>query len=470
MPQILIYYEHKAREYQYCHALKYELKRRGYSARICHLQNRHTWFYKIFSKPKIIVCGTASLAHTVDSFNFIEDRCDFLRGRAPFYINLQIEQLFRDKQAGYNIVTDEFLQKRVFSVCWGKRRRLQLVNSGIHPNQIAVTGAMHLDFLRPEFESLYLSKKEVSHYYQIEYNKRWILYISSYTYVSAPIEKLRSWFRHLLAIDPEANWDEYMKRKTSSVHSQIITLDWIDRYLANNDDIFIYRPHPGERITNEMRILMQTYPGRFLWIKDGSVQQWIAVCDVVNNWISTAVVEAFVAQKPVNIVQPVEVPVDLQPVILDDCKKIQTYSEFADAQQKEMQFSEETFPINRALLHDYYELDNTCAYMRVCDLIEEVYHKSAPDVGKSKFTFRTIFRKWFLFRAYRSFYAVTRIKLSKFVPFKREAFRKREKEVDIGMISEDVLITPLDRENCKKIKRIVYEIGKSYSRPSGGKE
>ena len=103
------------------------------------------------------------------------------------------------------------------------------------------------------------------------------------------------------------------------------------------------------------------------------------------------------------------------------------------------------------------------SYLRVCDLIEEVYRKPAPDVGKSKFTIRTIFEKWFLFRAYRSFYAVTRIKLSRIIPFKRKGIKNRELEVDIGMASEDILITPMDRENARRIKKIVYEIGKKRS-------
>jgi len=463
MPQILIYYEHKAREYQYCHALKYELKRRGYTVGICHLQNRHTWLYKIFSKPKVVLCGSVSKAYVIGDFDYFEDSCDFLRGRAPFYINLQIEQLFRDEQAHYNIVLDDDVQERVFNICWGPRRKKQMLSQGVSSEQIFVTGAMHLDFLRPEFFSLYFTKKEMAKQYRIPEDKRWVLYISSYTYVSAPPEKMKSWFRHIVKADPDFQWEDMVLRKTSSVQSQNTTLDWIDRYLVDNDDIFIYRPHPGERITEEMDILRKTYPGRFLWLKEGSVQQWIAVCDVINNWISTAVVEAYVAKKPVNIVQPVEVPKDLLPIILDDCQKIRTYEEFAVAQQKETVFSEETFPVNRELLHDYYLIDDNFAYLRVCDLIEEVYRKPAPDVGKSKFTIRTIFEKWFLFRAYRSFYAVTRIKLSRIIPFKRKGIKNRELEVDIGMASEDILITPMDRENARRIKKIVYEIGKKRS-------
>jgi len=106
MPKILIYYEHKAREYQYCHALKYELKRRGYSVGLCHIANRHTWLYKIFAKPKVIVVGGVSLHSLVPGLSVMEDYTDFLRGRASYVVNLQAEQVCRDDDADYNIVLD----------------------------------------------------------------------------------------------------------------------------------------------------------------------------------------------------------------------------------------------------------------------------------------------------------------------------------------------------------------------------
>lgn len=40
----------------------------------------------------------------------------------------------------------------------------------------------------------------------------------------------------------------------------------------------------------------------------------------------------------------------------------------------------------------------------------------------------------------------------------RNAMRKRESEVDIGLVSADILITKEDKKNCRKIKQYVYQI------------
>ena len=459
MPKILIYYEHKAREYQYCHALKYELKRRGYSVGLCQILNRHTWWYKIFAKPKLVVIGTASLAQSILNFNLLEDRCDFRRGRAPFIINLQAEQLCRDDDADYNIITDNEWKQSVYYLCWGKRRKNQILKKGIESDKIEVSGAMHLDFLRQEFKGIYKTKEEVARIYGIDASKKWILFISSFVMATLPDEQLYIITKMIREGNPNYNHDQVVNKKRISVISQEIILNWIDNYLLMEKDcIFIYRPHPKEKTTQDIQRMIESYPGRFFFIEDESVQQWISVSDVVDNWISTAIVEAFAAQKQTHVIQPLPVQKDFEPVILDNCEKVCNYEDFVQSQYGEQDFCEETFPINKEEMQSYYKMDGPCAYIQAADFIEKVYHLPEPSVGKSKFTFQTIFTKWFLFRIYRSIYAVTRIKFSWISPIYRKTMRNLEREVDIGLVSGDILITKEDRKICRKIKRYVKKI------------
>lgn len=459
MPKILIYYEHKAREYQYCHALKYELKRRGYSVGLCQILNRHTWWHKIFSMPKVVVVGTVSTAVSVANFNLLEDRCDFLRGRTPLIVNLQAEQCFRDEDCNYNIVADDEWRQSIYYLCWGERRKKQILERGVEEEKICVSGAMHLDFLRDEFHGIYKDREEIAHLYHLDSKKRWILIMSSFVMATMTSAQLHILTKMQQACDPEYMHEQVVAKQKVSTISQSILLDWIDNYLSQNSDcIFIYRPHPKEKITEDIKRMIESYPNQFLFIGEESIQQWILVCDTIDNWISTAIVEAFFAKKQAIVVQPMPVQKDFEPAVLDECKKIRTYDAFKMAQAGDQLFHEETFPVNKKIMNSYYKTEGPCAYIQAADFIEKVYHLPAPAVGKSKFTWRTVFSKWFLFRIYRSVYAVTRLKFSWIALRFKNTFRKLEVEVDKGYISGDVLVTKEDRKTCRKIKRYVYQI------------
>lgn len=459
MPKILIYYEHKAREYQYCHALKYELERRGYSVGLCHIANRHTWWYKIFSKPKVVIVGGLSLQCLVPGMSVIEDYADFLRGRTEKIINLQAEQISRDEDSNYNIILDSEWKDIVYYICWGGKRKKQILNREISDSQLAVTGAMHLDFFRSEFCGFYKTKQEMAQIYKIPSSEKWILLMSSFVFATMPTDHMKAIYALVKKSDPKYQYEQIQKKRDISLYSLEKILDWIDRYLSEySEGIFIYRPHPKETKTADMIRMIESHPGRFFYIQDESIQQWISVCDIVDNWISTAIVEAFFARRQANVIQPIKVQKDFEPAILDGCKKISTYKEFEKVQHEEQRFCEETFPINKEKMIGYYKMSGSCAYIQVADFVEKVYHSPAHFTGKSKFTIRTILKKWFLFRVYRSIYAVTRIKFSRISPVFRKTMSQREREVDIGLVSGDILITKEDRKICRKIKKYVKKI------------
>lgn len=459
MPKILIYYEHKVREYQYCQALKYELRRRGYSVGLCHIAFRGNWWHKLFSKPKVVVAGGASLYKVKPDWSYMDDHTNFLRGRPSYYVNLQVEQICRDEDASTNTITSAQWRDSVYYICWGERRRKQILSVGIPDDHVAVTGAMHLDFLRPEFAQFYKTKQEMGEHYGIPSDKKWILIVSSFTYATMPEDHVAALYRMIKLSNQNFQYTQSQGRKDVSVYSLGVILDWIDRYLYQNDDcVVIYRPHPKELKTEDMQRMLESYPERFFSIADESIQQWISVCDVVDSWISTAIVEAFFAKKQTNVVQPVSVPRDYESALFDGCEKINTYELFEEAQTSEQQFCENTFPVNKEQMYSYYETEGPCAYIRVADFIEKVYHLPPLDMGKSRFTIRRIFSKLFLTRFYCAVYARTRIKFSKISPIFRRSLRKQEQSVDTGIVAPDLFVTAEDKKLRRKIKKYVKEI------------
>lgn len=461
MADVVIYYEQIVREYQQCMAIKHELRRRGIKVKAYSIFTTGC-IAKIFQKPKVVVFGNASMVAIGESdFRHIDDSLDTLRGSAPFLVNLQIEQQQPDDLAALGVSLDKEFENRIHNICWGERRKQQLLKLGIPESKLSVAGAVSLDFLKEEFRGMYRPKNELGRIYHIDSSKRWHLFVSSFTLADASAGQLMVNLKELRALQNSFIYQQVLTRKTSSAISRGIVLDWLDQYLQTHDDIVIYRPHPGEKVTGEMKALQQIYPDRFFWIGEESIQQWITACDVCNSWISTAIIESYMAKKTVNMCIPGPVPKDFFPPILVGCKTITTYEEFLHGQE-EKPFDSDTFPISQEKIDYFYRIDDTFAYMHVCDVIEELLRTPPPEVPKSRFTLSRLKERWFIARLYRLFYITFRIPLSKIMPKGKRLLRSMEDSVKPGGSMRGALV--LTKENRKKdryIKKIVYQNAKA---------
>ena len=448
LPEVLIIYEHKVREYFYCKLLQSELEARNIKVRICHHDYLDTWKYKLFSYPKIVIAPCALSTEIFSGFTVMNRYSDFLRGRAPFYINLQAEQLFREDGKDYNFLDDSEYDASLYYICWGEYRKKQLLELGVKEDHIAVVGAIHLDFLRPELQELYFSKKEIAICYGIDPLKRWGLFISSYTYAGM-LEQDKRWCKEVMT-SVNNSYDEGLLEEKIRIsnNSRTIMINWIERYLESCDDIYIYRIHPHERISKEMRELTERFPKRFLIVKEETLQQWILVSDYINIWISTAIIDVYLARKPCSIIWPVHPPEDIIPVTMDGVDIINSYEEFA-SRNRSVAF--ERFPIEESKLDNYYNiLDKSPAYLHIADFVQELLKKKSPICGKSKFDLKRVFSKHFVLQIYLSFFAKYKISLSKFCGIYREKLKEQE---DMILRDGDITFTNLEKDFCKRIHK-----------------
>ena len=237
-----------------------------------------------------------------------------------------------------------------------------------------------------------------------------------------------------------------------SVESQKITMQWIDRYLEDSDDIFIYRPHPGEKSSQFVLDLQKKYPERFLIIEYESVQQWIAACDVINLWTSTAIVETYMANKTCNIVQPLPLSKRMVPILFDySVNVVDTYEKFVESQNRQP----EDFPIKKQIIDDYYSQDEEAAYKKTCDFIEMILKSKVPKTEKSKFTWRTFFNETYLQWRYAEFFMATNIRFSKIALFKRKGLQNTENAFDNSYVKADIKFNKEEKRNNKKIRDII---------------
>ncbi len=359
MLDFLILYEHPVREYECILLLEAELVRRGYTVEIKQLLDRKKIKHFCCAKPRVIVTSCMYNNESINShvFNNV--------GKLDRVVNLHWEQILSREQEQSPFFN--CLENARFAVqtCWGEATKQRLMSEGVPEKSLEITGAMQLDFLRPEFKGYYMSRDEICSSYSIDSSRRMILYISSFGYANMDDKEVEE-------LSAMAGLDFRGFRDTNK-KSMETTLDWFCEALERYDDIsIVYRPHPSEWRCERLANMQKKYP-HFHVISDHSVKQWVVVADRVYNWMSTALAEVYFAGKGCGILRPYPIEAEYDPVIYEQAEYITDMTGFL----KDVTSVEEIYPFNEEFLKSFYNATDRAAYLRMADLLEKV-HKDEP--------------------------------------------------------------------------------------------
>ena len=174
----LILYEHTVREYESDLLLKLELERRGYTVRIRQLLDAKDLRLFGKDKPEVLVASCMYDNEAINShvYNNI--------GRCNKIVNLHWEQMLSDTQEEGDWFNMNGNAKRCVQTCWGKRTAARLQAHGMDAKNTPVTGAVMMDFLRPEFDGYFKDKETLCREFGLDPAKQLHLYISSFGYAS----------------------------------------------------------------------------------------------------------------------------------------------------------------------------------------------------------------------------------------------------------------------------------------------
>ncbi len=353
----LICYEHVVREIENDTLIKHELEKRGYSCKIIHFNDIDYYLHTTKEKAKVVVTPW---------LRFDGNVCRYLTmAKKPYkLVNLQWEQVYceNDIQNGFVRTSGQSLQ--AYHMCWGENSRNRLIEQGVSEDNVAVVGAIQMDYGQPLFKDYYLPRERLADQYGLDKNKKWNLLISSFAFANygeAGIKALEKEFNLSLA--------EYIE-----VHqkSQKMTLDWVERLLQTSDCEFIYRPHPAEKVDQRLKEMADKYP-HFHVISEYSVKQWARVCNKVNLWASTSNAELLAMHVDFAIVRPTEIPAGYEvesmrnEPFITDCEEFIRYN---------TSYTEENTDIiaeKLARMDRFYSYDpNYPAYKRTADYLEQV--------------------------------------------------------------------------------------------------
>lgn len=357
----LILYEHTVREYESDLLLKLELERRGYQVEIRQLLDPK--YLRLFrrDKPEVLVASCMYDNEAINShvYNNI--------GVCNKIVNLHWEQMLSDTQEEGDWFNMNGNAKKCVQTCWGKRTAARLQAHGMQAKNTPVTGAVMMDFLRPEFNGYFLTKQALCEKSGLDPAKKLHLYISSFGYASMNDDEVAE-------LSKMAGTDFTGFARTNRV-SMTQTLDWFDRYLADHPEVeLVYRRHPSEWNSPALEALAQKRPNFHVIFAD-SVKQWIVAADSISIWMSTAIAEVYMAGKSCHILRPVPIEHEYDPVIYKGARYVTSYEAFSAA----MDESDPPFPIEREVIEGYFDPSPVPAYRRMADLLEEVYQNPPRD-------------------------------------------------------------------------------------------
>ena len=230
----LILYEHTVREYESDLLLKLELERRGYTVEIRQLLDpKHL---RLFGKdkPEVLVASCMYDNEAINShvYNNI--------GKCNKIVNLHWEQMLSDTQEEGDWFNMNGNAKRCVQTCWGKRTAARLQAHGMDAKNTPVTGAVMMDFLRPEFDGYFKDKQTLCKEFGLDPAKRLHLYISSFGYASMNDDEVAE-------LSKMAGTDFTGFAKTNRV-SMKETLRWFDEYLGQASRGRAGLPPPPQRV------------------------------------------------------------------------------------------------------------------------------------------------------------------------------------------------------------------------------
>ena len=359
--KFVLLYESNERELQNAYLLKNELERRGHRLYIC-----DPFRMLNVSREKFDIEFDAVLT----PYLYEEDQLEkifkpLFKHKIKRIINLQYEQILSMDKEKLKSRIPSGMNKNAIHLCWGKKWQNIMIENGVPIENCPLVGSMNVDMCRERFKSLYQTKDEISIRYNLNKNKKWILFISSFGLVN--LSKRRKKYYDLKLGKELVDDRIYVEEK-----SRYIILDWIRKYINDNECEFIYRPHPSEALDQYIMNIENDYKNFHIINKD-AIRSWIKVCDKIHTWYSTSIVDIYFMGKTCSILRPLDIPRVMHNGLLNSGIFTKTYEDFCKFNDEDVK----EFPLDENLILDEFYIDkNKYTYEIICDLLEDIVNKN----------------------------------------------------------------------------------------------
>ena len=359
MADIVIFYELPARKLNNANLLKAEFEKRGYSVEIKDYWNYREIVFPIKEKPKLVIVQSGYDNSDLERFTLR------FKPKIDKMLNMRYEQVIAKRILNSSLHYPREHMKNMSHICWSENIKEEMIKQGIPEKNLPVTGDIKTDFSNNIFDSFYKTKEELSEEFNLDVNKEWVLFISSFTFNEDDTDK------QLIRLNNNLEDGKYMQRW--DIESKRIFMKWVKKFLENHPEKeFIYRPHPVEyNVKSEdtnMYSLEKEF-SNFHYISKYAIQEWIRPCDYLNTILSTSIIDVYLLQKQCNILRPVPLDADFDNPLLINAKSIDTYEDFEKFNSSKSDFP---FPISDEEVSKYYYFGDKLAFENICDYAEKM--------------------------------------------------------------------------------------------------
>ncbi len=350
--KIIIVYELYNREFDNALLLKTFFENKNFKVSIIYKHDLVNLKYS--EEPKFLFVPNCYNSENFDWYYHLAN------GRNYYLIDLQYEQSLSNDKNNIEFHLPKGKAANIVHLCWGEQYRNILIEHGIALENAYVSGALHLDFLRPQFQGFWESRQKLATEHGIESSKKWNLYISSFSVADNELSKIG------VASDLGNEYAEYFSDFSSKSRKK--TIEWFRTVLKRDDDnVYIYRKHPAEVINKDLRDLSTAFPDRFFLIDSYNIKQWIVVSNRILTWYSTSVAECYAAGKSFYILRPLPIKHQYEVQMYEGGHFVETIEEFEGILDSCVR---KEFPIDPKLINSAYKLDGDLAITCVNKLVE----------------------------------------------------------------------------------------------------
>ena len=281
--KIIIFYEHLTREWNAIEGLKQLFEKKNctvWTLSIIFERSKAKFIAHTNKIDVIFVPWFIDTAHEVILFPIISSNPQIK------VINFHHEQIGSKISQGVLVPRTEYAKNGVFHLAWGTYFKDFLIDNGVDPDTIFVTGNIRNDESKRKGK---ISKSDLANLYNLDEDKKWILFAEN-----------RGW---ILQHNNEDTFEELAKRGMSREYLENnvkYTLESLEGFKLEINSLpsdffeqyeLIYRPHPGTR-------LFESLGNNVKIIADHSIYDWINVCDIFLTCESTSIFEAEMCGKP----------------------------------------------------------------------------------------------------------------------------------------------------------------------------
>jgi len=323
---VLLFWEHKDREIEVIVEIARKLKRE-HDLSVAIASTVYDRFFALLLRPKVVVFHSNK---SLPPFYYN------LYGPRVRYVCLNWEQMLSEFNKKAAKKADNHLNKEVMINCaWGDQYRDFLIESGVSPENVFVTGRPSLTLLKKKAGDFHRTRMQLAAQFHLDPNRKWLFFPLTCLHAFFSDQLVKGFVKNRL-ISNQVDEELAFKRRNYVRETVRIIFEWIhDLAEAEGDRLtIILRPHPlisVEQHIGLFRELFGSVPSSVFPTKKLTAQEWLIASDACYTNYSSLALDAYFIRKPSFLMEPRPFPDFLKYEWFKAFPRLKSFQELMDS-------------------------------------------------------------------------------------------------------------------------------------------